>query len=96
MPTRSALAVFGLIALLGPGMAQSGSPAETAIREALAKWTSDFNAGETREICNLFAPAWTFFPSATAAGKSPATSPTRISPWSGMRYCSGSVVKESG
>jgi len=56
MPTCSALAVFGLIALLGAAMAQSGIPAETAIRGALVKWTRDFNAGDTREICNLFAP----------------------------------------
>ena len=56
MPKRSALAVFGLVALLGPAMAQSGTLAETAIREALIKWTRGFNAGDTAEICGLFAP----------------------------------------
>ena len=53
---RSALAALGLLATLAPSLAQSDSPAETAIRDALLKWTSDFNAGNTREICNLFAP----------------------------------------
>ena len=56
MPKRIAAAALGLIALLGPAMAQSGAPAETAIREALVKWASDFNAGEAAEICGLFAP----------------------------------------
>ena len=56
MPKRIAAAAFGLITLLGPAMAQSGAPAETAIRDALIKWARDFNAGDTAEICGLFAP----------------------------------------
>src|SRR3989442_2858022 len=55
MPKRSALAAFGLIALLGPAIAQSNSLAETAISDTLIKWTRDFNAGDTVEICGLFA-----------------------------------------
>jgi ketosteroid isomerase-like protein len=47
---------FVLIILLGPATAQSSNSAETAIREALMKWTSHFNAGDRGEICSLFAP----------------------------------------
>jgi ketosteroid isomerase-like protein len=54
---RSGLAAaFALIALLGPATAQSSNPAETAIRDALVKWTSHFNAGDREKICDLFAP----------------------------------------
>jgi ketosteroid isomerase-like protein len=55
MPGRIAVAACVLITLLGQSMAQSSGPAETAIRDALMKWTSHFNAGDTREICGLFA-----------------------------------------
>ncbi len=56
MPERSAVAAFALIALLGPATAQSISPSETAISDALMNWTRHFNAGDTGEICGLFAP----------------------------------------
>jgi uncharacterized protein (TIGR02246 family) len=42
--------------------ALTGSPAaadtaaETAIRDALTKWTADFNARDASHICDLFAP----------------------------------------
>ncbi len=36
--------------------AQPADEAETAIRDALAKWTSDFNARDASRICDLFAP----------------------------------------
>lgn len=36
--------------------AQPADKAETAIRDALAKWTSDFNARDASRICDLFAP----------------------------------------
>jgi uncharacterized protein (TIGR02246 family) len=55
MLKRCALAAFALIALMGPALAQSGSPAETAIRDALTKWMQAFNAGDTAEVCGLFA-----------------------------------------
>lgn len=35
--------------------AQPADKAETAIRDALAKWTSDFNARDASRICDLFA-----------------------------------------
>jgi steroid delta-isomerase len=41
---------------VGPAMAQSSSRAETAIRDALMKWTTHFNTRAMREICDLFAP----------------------------------------
>ena len=52
---RCTLVTFALIALMGPAIAQSASPAETAIRDALTKWTQAFNAGATAEVCGLFA-----------------------------------------
>ena len=36
--------------------AQPADKAEAAIREALAKWTADFNAHDAARICDLFAP----------------------------------------
>ena len=36
--------------------AQPADRAETAIRDALARWTSDFNARDASRICDLFAP----------------------------------------
>lgn len=36
--------------------AQPADKAETAIRDALAKWTSDFNARDASRTCDLFAP----------------------------------------
>jgi len=55
MLKRSALAAFGLIALVGPAWAQSAGADETAIRDALTEWTRAFNAGDTAEVCGLFA-----------------------------------------
>src|SRR5215218_800381 len=52
---RDLVLAFILITLLGPATAQSSNPAETAIRDALMKWTSHFNAGDRGEICGLFA-----------------------------------------
>lgn len=40
---------------ISPAMAQSGDPAEDAIRAALMQWTADFNARESARICDLFA-----------------------------------------
>jgi ketosteroid isomerase-like protein len=53
---KALVMAFTLITLLGPATAQSSNPAETAIRDALMKWTSDFNAGDREKICGLFAP----------------------------------------
>jgi ketosteroid isomerase-like protein len=36
--------------------AQTGDRAQDEIRTALLKWTADFNARNTGEICDLFAP----------------------------------------
>jgi steroid delta-isomerase len=44
-----------LIAVATPVAAQPAGEAETAIRNALSKWTSDFNAGDASHICDLFA-----------------------------------------
>lgn len=55
MSKRCALAVFALVALAGPAIAQSAGPAETAIRDALTRWTTAFNAGDAAQVCALFA-----------------------------------------
>jgi steroid delta-isomerase len=47
------LALLGVSAAAQP-LAQD--QAETDIRAALMKWTADFNARNTAEICDLFAP----------------------------------------
>lgn len=39
-----------------PAAAQSAAEAEKAIRDALTRWTADFNARDTTRICELFAP----------------------------------------
>ena len=44
----------GAIAIAAP-RAQPDSWPETAIREALSKWSSDFNARDDSRICDLFA-----------------------------------------
>ena len=51
------LASLGLLlAAVGtPASAQPADAAETAIRTALAQWTSDFNARDASRICDLFA-----------------------------------------
>jgi uncharacterized protein (TIGR02246 family) len=36
--------------------AQSDAAAEQAIRDALSRWTADFNARDATRICDLFAP----------------------------------------
>jgi uncharacterized protein (TIGR02246 family) len=54
---RRALAILmaGCWTLTGsPAMADT--VAEKAIRDALAKWTADFNARDATRICDLFAP----------------------------------------
>ena len=44
-------------ALAGPpAAAQSDADVEKAIRDALTRWTADFNARDTSRICDLFAP----------------------------------------
>ena len=48
-----------LLACIGLSFGAAAQPAdrpEAAIREALAKWTADFNARDTERICDLFAP----------------------------------------
>ena len=45
-----------LFCLLLPVITPAQPSAETAIRDALAKWTAAFNAGRTDEVCGLFAP----------------------------------------
>jgi steroid delta-isomerase len=36
--------------------AMADTAAETAIRDALTRWTADFNARDANRICDLFAP----------------------------------------
>ena len=47
-------AVFGLFC--GLAAAQPAAPAEEMVRNALAEWMADFNAGHTDRVCDLFAP----------------------------------------
>ena len=59
LASRSLAAVAAVALLAGavaPLSAQSGEQAETTIRAALAKWTSDFNARDSSHICDLFSP----------------------------------------
>jgi uncharacterized protein (TIGR02246 family) len=54
---RRALAVALAGCLLAPSVAaQSEATAEKAIRDALTRWTADFNARNASRICDLFAP----------------------------------------
>jgi hypothetical protein len=46
---------FLLIAAATAVSAQPAAEAETAIRNALSRWTSDFNARDAAHICDLFA-----------------------------------------
>ena len=46
---------FLLIAAATAVSAQPAGEAEMAIRNALSRWTSDFNAGDAAHICDLFA-----------------------------------------
>ena len=54
---RSALLVFLIAGLCGVSLAQAESADETAIRDALTRWTEDFNARNSGRICDLFDPA---------------------------------------
>lgn len=57
MPRRCITAMLVALVVLAsspPSFAQS--PAELAIRAALAQWTADFNARNAGSICDLFAP----------------------------------------
>jgi ketosteroid isomerase-like protein len=51
----SAWCGFLLIAAATAVSAQPAGEAEAAIRNALSRWTSDFNAGDGARICDLFA-----------------------------------------
>ena len=53
---RRALAAVLAGCLLAPAAAQSEAAAEKAIRDALTRWTADFNARDASRICDLFAP----------------------------------------
>ena len=54
---KTLLTSFGLLlaAVSTPASAQPADAAETAIRAALAQWTSDFNGRDASRICDLFA-----------------------------------------
>jgi ketosteroid isomerase-like protein len=45
-----------LLLIAGPAVAAEESSPETAIRQALATWTEQFNARDTQGVCTLFAP----------------------------------------
>ena len=47
---------ISFVAGASPATAQPANKAETAIRDALLKWTIDFNARDASHICDLFAP----------------------------------------
>jgi ketosteroid isomerase-like protein len=56
MLIRTALAVL-FVGLAGTHIrAQTTDPVQNEIRAAIMKWTADFNARNSRGICNLFAP----------------------------------------
>jgi len=56
MLIRTGLAVL-IAGLAGTQIrAQTTDSAQSAIRAAIMQWTADFNARNSREICNLFAP----------------------------------------
>lgn len=48
-------AACGLATAAAPASAQADAAADRAIRDALSKWTDDFNARYPRRICDLFA-----------------------------------------
>ncbi len=50
------LLAWGGLALGGGSPAWADDKAEGAIRDALQKWTRDFNARDAAHICDLFAP----------------------------------------
>jgi steroid delta-isomerase len=54
MPLLAAAVVLAF--LFGQATAQPATSAETAIRDALASWTRQFNAGDADAVCGLFAP----------------------------------------
>ena len=45
----------GFLLIAATAAAQPAGEAETAIRNALSRWTNDFNAGGAARICDLFA-----------------------------------------
>ena len=57
---RRCLAILAVVCALGgdwsSARAQSAAQSESAIRAALAQWTSAFNARDASHICDLFAP----------------------------------------
>jgi len=54
--SRQLGAVLLIMTLAGvPTAAQTPDPAQDEVRAALLKWTADFNAGNKREICDIFA-----------------------------------------
>ena len=54
---RRALAILFAGCWVLTGLPAAADPAaEKAIRDALAKWTDDFNARDATRICDLFAP----------------------------------------
>ena len=53
---RVAAAIAVALLLGGAAAADGELAAEAAIRAALAKWVFDFNAGNSRAVCDIFAP----------------------------------------
>lgn len=56
MRRRALAAVLAACWALTGLPAAADAEAEKAIRDALAKWTADFNARDASRICDLFAP----------------------------------------
>ena len=54
MPLLAAAVVLAF--LFGQASAQPATSAAAAIRDALASWTRQFNAGDADAVCGLFAP----------------------------------------
>jgi len=54
--TRTGGALVLALLISGPAVAQSPDQADSDLRAALMKWTTDFNARNVGEVCDLFAP----------------------------------------
>lgn len=56
MTGRALATLLAGLWLLAASPVAADTEAETAIRDALTKWTADFNARDASRICDLFAP----------------------------------------
>jgi steroid delta-isomerase len=55
MPCLSVIAFLLFISIAAPSAIAEPPSAERGVLAALDQWTSDFNAGRTDKVCDLFA-----------------------------------------